>query len=116
MKRSELIAFLRRHRYAVQATRDVDGAPQAAVVGIAVSDQLEIVFDTLATSRKCQNLRRDPRIALVVGWDDDLPGRAGAPPLAGHHLRTGAAALGTLQRLQGRRRRRGGDRAPLRAR
>jgi hypothetical protein len=29
------------------------------------------VFDTLSSTRKCQNLRRDPRIALVVGWDDD---------------------------------------------
>lgn len=45
------------------------GAPQAAVVGYAVSDQLELIFDTLASTRKAQNLRRDPRIAIVVGWD-----------------------------------------------
>jgi pyridoxine/pyridoxamine 5'-phosphate oxidase len=47
------------------------GAPQAAVVGYAVSDDLEIVFDTIGTTRKAENLRRDPRIALVIGWDDD---------------------------------------------
>lgn len=71
MNRDELARFLRRHRYAVQATSHADGAPQAAVIGIAVTDELEVVFDTLATSRKCQNVRRDPRIALVVGWDEE---------------------------------------------
>jgi len=41
--------------------------PQAAVVGIAVSDRFEIVFDTLASTRKAINLRQDPKAALVVG-------------------------------------------------
>ena len=46
------------------------GAPQAAVVGYGVSDGLEIMFDTLDTTRKVRNLRRDPRVALVIGWDE----------------------------------------------
>jgi pyridoxine/pyridoxamine 5'-phosphate oxidase len=71
MNRAELIAFLRRHRYAVQASTAADGRPQAAVVGIAVSEELEIVFDTLDTTRKLQNLRKNPKVALVVGWDDE---------------------------------------------
>jgi general stress protein 26 len=83
MTPAELLSFLRRHRYAVQASSAADGAPQAAVIGIAVSDELEIVFDTLATSRKAQHLRRDPRIALVVGWDEEqtaqLEGRVDEP-------------------------------------
>jgi pyridoxine/pyridoxamine 5'-phosphate oxidase len=69
--RAELLQFIRRHRYAVQASVAADGVPQAAVVGIAVTDELEIVFDTLATTRKAHNLRRAPRIALVVGWDEE---------------------------------------------
>lgn len=56
---------------AVEASVGRDGAPQAAVVGIAVSDDLEIIFDTLASTRKYVNLRHDPRIALVVGWDNE---------------------------------------------
>ena len=36
-------------------------------MGIAVRDQLEIVFDTLQTTRKAQNLRKNSRIALVIG-------------------------------------------------
>ncbi|WP_406000106.1 pyridoxamine 5'-phosphate oxidase family protein [Streptomyces sp. NBC_00829] len=72
MQRDELIWFLRRYKLAVQASVSPDGAPQAAVVGYAVSDQLEIVFDTVDTTRKCINLRADPRIALVIGWDDAI--------------------------------------------
>ena len=82
MTRDELIRFLRRHGVAVQATVATDGAPQAAVVGVAISDALEIVFDTLETTRKCVNLRADPRIALVIGRDEitaQIEGVAGFP-------------------------------------
>src|SRR6266496_3944507 len=72
MKRDALVRVLRRYRLAVQATVAPDGAPQAAVVGFAVSDELEIVFDTLDTARKYRNLCADPRIALVIGWDDEI--------------------------------------------
>ena len=65
--RAALLEFLRSRRYAVQSSLHASGAPQSAVVGIAVSDGFEIVFDTLATSRKGRNLRRRPEIAFVVG-------------------------------------------------
>jgi pyridoxine/pyridoxamine 5'-phosphate oxidase len=71
MTRAALIELLRRHRLAVQASVAADGTPQAAVVGIAVSDALELVFDTVDSTRKCANLRRDPRVALVIGWDEE---------------------------------------------
>lgn len=70
MTGAELAEFLRSQRWAAQATHGVSGPPQAAVIGVAVTDALEIVFDTLATSRKHANLLADPRIALVIGWDD----------------------------------------------
>src|SRR4051812_32177598 len=66
-----LLAFLRRHRIGVEASVAPSGSPQAAVVGFAVSDDLEIVFDAVGTTRKMSNLRRDPRVALVIGWDDE---------------------------------------------
>jgi pyridoxine/pyridoxamine 5'-phosphate oxidase len=71
MTRQELIEFLRLHRLAVEASIAASGAPQAAVVGVAVSDRLELVFDTVTSSRKFANLLRDPRVALVVGWDQE---------------------------------------------
>ena len=42
------------------------------MVGIAVTPDLEIVFDTLDSSRKCQNLRKRPHIAFVIGWDEEI--------------------------------------------
>jgi general stress protein 26 len=65
--RSDLLAFLRSHRVGVQASVAASSAPQAAVVGFAVSDGLEIVFDTLDSTRKYRNLAKNPRIAFVVG-------------------------------------------------
>lgn len=66
MKAQQLLEFLRSHRFAVQASLS-PGSPQAAVVGVAVSDAFEIVFDTLETTRKAINLRRNPSIAFVIG-------------------------------------------------
>ena len=71
MTRSELVQFLRRYRLAVEASVAAGGAPQAAVVGFGVSEDGEIVFDTLTTTRKYRNLVDDPRIALVIGWDHE---------------------------------------------
>lgn len=63
----DLLEFLRSQRLAVEATESHDAAPQAALVGIAVTDRLEVVFDTLETTRKVRNLRQSPRIAFVIG-------------------------------------------------
>lgn len=67
MSPRDLLRFLQTHRLAVQTSISAAGTPQAAVVGIAVSDQFEIVFDTLASTRKAINLRENPKAALVVG-------------------------------------------------
>jgi hypothetical protein len=67
MDRTELLAFMRRYRLGVQASISDESAPQAAVVGIAITDRFELVFDTLESSRKLQNLRRHPRMAFVIG-------------------------------------------------
>jgi hypothetical protein len=65
-----LLAFLRTHRFAVQASAGASAAPQAAVIGFAVTDGFEIVFDTLGSTRKARNLRANPRLALVIGGLD----------------------------------------------
>ena len=71
MDNESLVAFLRSQHWAAEATVAAAVQPQAALIGYAVTDQLELVFDTLATSRKAANLRTNPRIALVIGgWHD----------------------------------------------
>jgi general stress protein 26 len=69
--RKELLAFMRRERFAVQASVAPNHNVQAAAVGIAVSDDFELVFDTLIDSRKARNLRANPSIAFVIGSTAD---------------------------------------------
>jgi len=65
--RAELLQFMRSHSLAVQASASLSAAPQAAVVGIVVTEAFQLFFDTLETSRKVQNLRRSPKVAFVIG-------------------------------------------------
>ena len=76
ISRTDLLAFMRQQQYAVQASVSPSGTPQAAVVGIVVSDRLEVFFDTLASSRKAVNLRHNPAIALAIGSTADGAERA----------------------------------------
>ncbi len=62
---SDLLSYVRKHRLAVVSTRAADGAPQGALVGVGVTESLELVFDTVSSSRKHQNLMRDHRIAVT---------------------------------------------------
>lgn len=67
MTTADLLAFMRANRLAVQASVSTQSAAQAAVVGIAVTDAFELVFDTLDSTRKVANLRENSRLAFVIG-------------------------------------------------
>ncbi len=70
MNRADLLEFMRSHSWAVQASASPGGDVQAAIIGFAVTDDLQVVFQTLSSTRKARNLRENPRIALVIGgWD-----------------------------------------------
>jgi general stress protein 26 len=85
--KAEVHAFIARQRYGVVATVQTDGSTESALVGIAVSPELEIFFDTLGDTRKAKNLRRDPRVSMVIGWENEqsvqLEGLADEPKGAG---------------------------------
>jgi hypothetical protein len=51
---------------------DGSGAPQAALVGVAASPGLELIFDTVRSSRKYRNLLADPRCSFVIGLGGDV--------------------------------------------
>jgi PPOX class probable F420-dependent enzyme len=72
MDLDELVDFVRQRGLGVVATCAPDGVPEAALVGIAATDQGELVFDTSTTSRKHRNLQASPRVAVVIGWDDEV--------------------------------------------
>jgi pyridoxine/pyridoxamine 5'-phosphate oxidase len=54
------------------STVNESGAPEAALMGFALTQAKEVVFDTLSTSRKAVNLARNPAAALVIGWDESV--------------------------------------------
>jgi pyridoxine/pyridoxamine 5'-phosphate oxidase len=72
MDRARVLEFLRSHRYAVVSSLSDAGTPQSALVGIAVTPELEIIFDALRSSRKSANLTARPACSLVVGgWSSE---------------------------------------------
>jgi pyridoxine/pyridoxamine 5'-phosphate oxidase len=71
MTKEFLYDFIKPHTLAVISTLSMDNKPEAALVGFAISKDLEIVFDTVKTSRKYQNLLQNPAVAVVIGWDNE---------------------------------------------
>jgi len=65
--RAGLLEFMRSQFWAVEASASASGDAQAAIIGFAVTDDFQIVFETLDSTRKIRNLRQNPKIALVVG-------------------------------------------------
>jgi len=64
---AEVLEFVRGHSLAVQASVAPSLFPQASVVGFIVTDDFELFFDTLESTRKIANLRQNARIAFVIG-------------------------------------------------
>ncbi len=71
MTKELIYDFMRKHKLAVASSVSTDGSPQSALVGIGVSKDLEIVFDTVKSSRKYENLLQNPHVSLVIGWDNE---------------------------------------------
>lgn len=64
--------FINQQKLGVVATIGQINEPQAALVGIAVSKSLEIIFDTVRASRKYKNILQSPKIAIVIGWEEEI--------------------------------------------
>jgi len=71
MDRVALHSFMSQHRYGVVSSMAANGTVQSALVGIAVSPELEIIFDTVKSSRKYPNLIARPACSFVVGWSGE---------------------------------------------
>jgi hypothetical protein len=71
MDKSALYSVMTRSRYGVVSSIANDGTSQSALVGIAVTPELEIVFDTLKTTRKYANLAVRPSCSFVLWWSGE---------------------------------------------
>ncbi len=65
--------FIRLNHSAVLATYRSDGRPQMSPVGAAIDDDGRVVISSRETAYKVKNLRRDPRVSVLVtkanSWD-----------------------------------------------
>lgn len=72
MNVEEVFEFMKNERLAVLATVGEDQKPEAALMGFAVTPELEIVFDTVKSSRKYPNLKKNPHVAWVIGCTTEV--------------------------------------------
>jgi pyridoxine/pyridoxamine 5'-phosphate oxidase len=72
MTLEQIFNIARSKRYLIVSTVNESGAPEAALMGFALTQANEVVFDTLSTSRKAVNLARNPAAALVIGWEENI--------------------------------------------
>jgi pyridoxine/pyridoxamine 5'-phosphate oxidase len=70
--KAQLVGFISRHKLGVLGYLSPQGAPRSALVGIAVTPELEIVFDTVSSSRKYGDLLRNPAASFVIGWEGEV--------------------------------------------
>ena len=68
MTEADLYNFIAQSRLGVLGTVADGNVPQSALVGIAVTKDLEIIFDTLKSSRKYPNLIARPACSFAIGW------------------------------------------------
>lgn len=69
-KKKFLYDFISKRKLGVIATVTSDGKPEAAVMEVAVTPSLELIFDTPNTSRKYTNLKQNPHVAFAFGWEE----------------------------------------------
>lgn len=68
MTEAELYRFIAQSKLGVLSTLAGTGTPQSALVGFDVTPDLEIIFDTVKSSRKYPNLTARPQCAFAIGW------------------------------------------------
>lgn len=68
--KQEALDFLKQHIIAVVATTDEDHQPNAATVLYHIDDNMNLFFMTRKQTRKYKNIKRNGRIAVVVGTGD----------------------------------------------
>lgn len=67
-----ILAFLKTQKHAVISTCGRSGHPEAALIGFGETSELELIFGTYRTSRKYKNIQENSRVAMVVGFGQEL--------------------------------------------
>lgn len=71
-KKKTILSFIKKHLIAVISTVNPQNNPESAVVEFGERDNLELIFDAFSNSRKVKNIRSNPNVTFVIGWDEDI--------------------------------------------
>ena len=66
----KIATLLANNQFCVVATNSSANAPESAVVAFSSTPEFEIVFGSFKDTRKNQNLSKDARVSIVIGWDN----------------------------------------------
>jgi len=72
MDTNGILKFIKGQKLCVVATISPENKPQSAVVEFGQTDNFEIILDMYNTSRKYKNMKANPSISLVIGWDQNI--------------------------------------------
>lgn len=68
-RRKTILDYIKKEKVGVLSTVTPDGKPEAAVMAISQTDDLELIFQTPKSYRKYVNLKKNPSVAVAFGWD-----------------------------------------------
>lgn len=72
MDKKKVLDFIKKQKLAVLSTINSENKPQSAVLEFGETDNFEIILDMYNTSRKYKNIKENPNVSLVVGWDENI--------------------------------------------
>ncbi len=72
MEKKTILDFIKKQDLAVIATVDGEGLPEAALVAISETDDLELIFGSLSNTRKNKNIENNSQVAFVIGCNKGI--------------------------------------------
>jgi general stress protein 26 len=65
-----LYQYIHKRMIGVLATTNSKGNSEAAAMEFGDTKNLKLIFNTLQSTRKYKNLKNNPHVAFVIGWED----------------------------------------------
>jgi pyridoxine/pyridoxamine 5'-phosphate oxidase len=94
MTPADLYNFMTAQKLGVLGYLSSSGVPRSALVGIGVTQDLEVVFDTVSSSRKYSCLIANPAASFVIGWAGET-----TVQMEGHAFQPTGAELARYQQV-----------------
>jgi general stress protein 26 len=71
VKKRKILDVMSKHKLAVISTVAFN-KPEAALIGFNHTADLQLMFGTFISFRKYNNIKNNPHVAFVIGWQDSI--------------------------------------------